>query len=400
MLDHFDVSMIHPHRTASIRLGMLVLMAAIGALFVYKYGSRISVHAALYAGIYAVLFLAAGVVVWLRSGLSGGRVSAQLRLRSKGFLIVVALIVVAAVAITILLPGSGRLGRLPAIDIWLGRLLDGTFPYGPPGNPSGFPGLYLLAAPFYLLGIPEFMAVFGLCVFAGIVALGVPQQTERMAVMMTLAALPTTWYEVLLKSELLLNMVLVIGSLIAAERLLRNPERSSPSSKKSNAGRTLLVGVLFGFVLSTRLTVAVVYGMYLVWRFRSGARQGIVVAIVAVVVFFVPLPLFILWDRATFLEWGPFAVQSLYLPTYVVVAFGATGLFCAFVARNPSELLAFVGYVLFALTAVSFGYAIAEYGFVEAVMDGYDITYFIFCIPFFVISLSSFTFVRRPDEST
>ena len=316
---------------------MLVLMAAIGALFVFKYGSRISSHAALYAGIYAVLFLAAGVGIWLLPGLSGRRVSAQPRLRSKGFLIIVASVVVAAVALTIWVPGSGRLGRLPAIEIWLGRLLEGTFPYGPPGNPSGFPGLYLLAAPFYLLGIPEFMAALGLCIFAGIVAFGVPQQIERMAVMAMLAALPTTWYEVLLKSELLLNMVLVIGSLIVAERLLGNPVRPSPSGKDRDVGRTLLVGVLFGFLLSTRLTVAVVYGMYLVWRFQRGDRRGIVVAIVAAIVFLAPLPLFILWDRTTFVEWGPFAVQSLYLPTYAAVAFGAAGLFLAFVARNPQN---------------------------------------------------------------
>ena len=362
----------------------LAMLAAIGALFVYKYAYRVTGSAGGLAAGYAVLFVGLGAVLWRRSVESGA---------SRRFVVAAGLLVAAAVVIGTLWPEGGRLARLPALEVWWERVFAGVFPYGSPIRPSGFPGLFGLVLPFYLAGLTRYLPAAGLAVFALVAAKGVERPGERVAVLATVAALPATWYEVLLQSELFFNVSLALLALIAVERLVG---RALDRGDDVGLGRVLAAGGLLGLVLSTRLIVALLFGMYFVYRFRGHYARGLGVAAVAMAGFVLTLAPLLLWDAEQFLAEGPFAVQGLYLPTGLALLLGGGALVLAARARTASDLLFRQGAVLFGLTAISLGLAIRQVGVAEAVLaSGFDLTYFVFCIPLLVLSLACFTFGTR-----
>lgn len=77
------------------------------------------------------------------------------------------LAVFGVLALAIISPESNRVARLPALEVWLDRLAAGQFPYASPIRPSGFPGLYILALPFWVTNALRLLPVLGLVVFIG-----------------------------------------------------------------------------------------------------------------------------------------------------------------------------------------------------------------------------------------
>ncbi len=370
---------------------MLGMLAVIGALFVYKYGYRVSGAASVAAAGYAVLFAGGAAWVWMRGG-----ARSALGERSGWFGAVAGLLVAAAVVMGTLWPDGGEVARLPALEVWWERVFAGEFPYGPPIRPSGLPGLFGLVLPFYLAGLTRYLPALGLAVFALVVAKGVARPAERVAVLVTAAALPTTWYEVLLQSELFLNVALALGGLLAVERLVG---KALDRGEDLGFGRVLVAGGLLGVLLSTRLVVAVIFGMYFAYRFRGHYGRGLGVAAATAAVFVLTLVPLLLWDAERFVAEGPFAVQSLYLPSALAVGLGAGALGLAARARTASELLFYQGATLFVLAAVSLVLTARRMGAAEAVLEsGFDLTYFVFSIPLLLLSLAAFSF-RSADAA-
>lgn len=368
--------------TTRVRAGAaLAMLAAVGALFVLKYAYRLTEAAPWLALGYAAAFLAgAAVLRRIRPSLAG---------RRGGVLLGGALVVV-AVAMGTLWPGGGEVARLPAIEVWWERALGGHFPYGAPVRPSGFPGLFVLSLPFYLAGLARYLPAVGLAVFGAVAAKGVPNSADRFAVLATTALLPTTWYEVLLQSELFLNVALALGALVVAERLVG---RRLDAGADVGTGRVLAAGAALGLVLSTRLVVAVPLGMYASYRFRGRYTDALPVAAAAAGTFGLTLAPLWLWDPGRFVADGPFAVQSLYLPAALSGVLGVLALALAARARSDAGLLFRIGAVLFGLAAVSLGLTIGRMGAAEAVLaSGFDLTYFVFCVPPLLLSLAPFSF--------
>ena len=366
------------------------MLAAIGALFVYKYGYRVSGAAGAAAGGYTLLFAGGAAWVWKRT-----ERRPELRGENGGFGAVAGLLVVGAVAMGALFPEGGAVARLPALEVWWERVFAGVFPYGPPIRPSGFPGLFGLVLPFYLAGLTRYLPALGLAVFALVVAKGVPRPAERVAVLVTAAALPTTWYEVLLQSELFLNVGLALAGLLVVERLVG---KGLDRGEALGFGRVLVAGGLLGVLLSTRLIVAVVFGTYFAFRFRGRYGRGLGIAAATAAAFVLTLVPLLLWDTERFVAEGPFAVQSLYLPAVLAVGLGAGALVLAARARTASELLFYQGATLFVLAAASLVLTARRMGAAETVLEsGFDLTYFVFSIPLLLLSLTSFSF--RPEDA-
>lgn len=357
-----------------------ILLAFIGGIFVYKYSARVMDYPLILGVAYSLCFL--GSVRGLSLYLSR-RVDTTLSARSKQRWITLAVIAIAcALLLAIMYPGAGRVARLPAIQVWLERLLGGTYPYGPPVAPSGFPGLYLLGLPFYALGIENVIPAVGVGLMVGVLALlGAKKDSGNRAVwvgLFVLTVLPTTFYEVLLKSDLLFVMALsMIVIMLADSRLL-----SAESGSSISVGTLLVLGLLLGLLSSTRLTIALLVGMYMVWRFRSDYKSLLTLGLIcACSALLLVLP-FALWDWATFSDYGPFAIQTMYSPQVVSITISCIGLF---VARRSSSLVGvFVcaGYTFFALVMVAFFIAIIRDGVGAAVFQSsFDITYFTFSVP-------------------
>lgn len=345
-----------------------------GALFVVKYGSRVTPHADALAFVYAVSFLAA-----LALGPPRLRLSASVVRWSA------TLIVAAALGLALFAPEANRVARLPALAVWLDRLAAGTFPYASPIRPSGFPGLYALASPFWATSTLHLLPVVGLVVFAATAL-----RTARGPVLslLGLGLLPSMWYEVAVHSELFFNAALALASLWAFERVRKR-------GGVALAGAAALAGVF----LSTRLVVGVAYAVWGAYAFRDAWGRGLAFAAIALAVWTATWVPFALWENAQFADVGPFAIQGLYLPRSVLVAGAAAALALGWLATSLPDVVARTGWLLFGLVAVSFGITAAELGFETAIYDGFDLAYFVLPTPFLLLTLGWGGRIVEPHSS-
>ncbi len=352
----------------------IVLLGIVSAIFVAKYSVRLGAHGILFGAMYFVAFVgiaisAAQVADRLRTPLSG-----RLLALATGGLAVLALIAV------LILPPASRVGRLPAIEVWLSDLLAGAFPYHAPNQPSGFPILFLLAFPAYALGNAGFLEVVAIALFGA--ALSKRDRMETRGAWLpfiVLLILPSIYYEVIVRSELFFNMTLVLALIVFTDEYL-----AGQKVDWKFVGRAFL----FGLVLSTRSIVGLVYVTYALWRFRHEPLPGVLFSLVVVLTFLLTLAPFIVWNPALFYSNGPFSIQFGYLPLWIVLLFIAAAIVAGLAVRELEEVLFASGVLLFAIVFAAFLLRVNEAGFGATLyMDRFDISYFVFCTPFLLYSL-------------
>ena len=363
-----------------------VLLATVGAAFMLKYGARwtdgAAVLASAYAVGYAALFMAlrrvdAGSFRWLQE--------------RRLFLVALFAVVLGAGIVVEVVPEASRVGRLPALEEWIRRGMAGLFPWGTATetNPSGLPFLFMLALPFYALGNLGFLEVAGVLLFGLVVLRHTRRHGDRWLQLGALLLLPPFYYELLVRSELFFNMALVPALFLLAERHLDVRRRDV---------RFVGLAVLFGLVLSTRAIVALPYAAYGAYRFRGHLRQGFLFLTLALLTFSGTLAPFIAWAPERFFTEGPFAVQGLYLHPSLAVFFALAAGMAGWRAKDRSDVLFATGTLLFFVVVVAAGPAVATWG-LPAVLaeDRFDVAYFIFCVPFLILSLESRTSALSPE---
>jgi hypothetical protein len=350
------------------------ILAFIGGIFVLKYVSRYSCYAGLlsllyFAWYFAVFFFVAGKF----------RVSEGLNTNVyRSFL---GVLIVASVAAVHYFPEASRVARLPAIKSWLNYLFSGKFPYDSPAAPSGFPFLFFLAMPFYLAGNLGYIEVLGIVILFGYILLRYPGTTLGDIWLRSLLFLflPTIYYEFLVRSELLFNMTLVIALIVFTWA------RVSPFKRDAFF---FLTAILYGLVLSTRSVVLVPYSIFLIFLFRTNIINGLVFLGVMCVPFLLTLVPFALWDMNAFLARGPFTIQAGHFPLLGSIMFFWLAAFAGLKAKDIRDVMFSSGIMLFAIVAAKFVLTIRSYDLYKAVfMDQMDIAYFIFCIPFLILSV-------------
>ncbi|MCK9425493.1 MAG: hypothetical protein M0Q21_05580 [Ignavibacteriaceae bacterium] len=347
----------------------------IGALFIFKYSSR-------YGNIFVlspILYIVGGILLL---SFINKKITSQKNGFSKGYLISI----VGAIAVVALLlafiPQSTRVGRFPAMVEWLSNFQQGIFPYGTKTNPSGFPFLFFLASPFYLLDDAGYLEVFGLFLFLVLLLKSIKTKKEYWVKMLLLLFLPTTFYELIVRSELLTNAVLVISLFFLAEQKL--------NENKKNIS-FIVLALLFGFFLSTRLIVFLWLAMFLLFFFRNNLKNGVIFFTISLSVFLLSLLPFYLWNAETFLSKGPFAVQTIYLPKWIYFVFPLLVLYIGWMIADFQELLFASGVLTFLLVSISFLMTIGHVGMGEALFNSrFDISYYIFSVPFFILALKEY----------
>ncbi|MFA6026006.1 MAG: hypothetical protein WC727_06145 [Ignavibacteriaceae bacterium] len=347
----------------------------IGALFVFKYSLR-------YGSVFILspfFYLAAGVLLLY---FVDKKIKSRKNDFSKGYL----LSIIGAIAVTALLlvfiPQSTRVGRFPAMLEWLSNFQQGIFPYGTKANPSGFPFLFFLASPFYLLGDAGYLEVFGLFLFLMLLLKSVKTKKEYWMKILLLLFLPTTFYELAVRSELLANTVLVISLFFLAEQKLNENEKNISF---------IALALLFGFFLSTRLIAFLWLAMFLLFFFRNNFKNGIIFLAISLSVFLLSLLPFYLWNAEIFLSKGPFAVQTIYLPKWIYFTLPFFVLYIGWMIADFQELLFASGVLTFLLVSISFIVAICDVGMGEAFLNSrFDISYYILSVPFFILALKEY----------
>ncbi len=347
----------------------------IGALFIFKYSSR-------YGNIFVlspIVYIVGGILLL---SFINKKITSQKNDFSKGYLISI----VGAIAVVALLlafiPQSTRVGRFPAMVEWLSNFQKEIFPYGTKTNPSGFPFLFFLASPFYLLGDAGYLVVFGLFLFLVLLLKSIKTKKEYWVKMLLLLFLPTTFYELAVRSELLTNAVLVISLFFLAEQKL--------NENKKNIS-FIVLALLFGFFLSTRLIAFLWLAMFLLFFFRNNLKNGVIFFTISLSVFLLSLLPFYLWNAETFLSKGPFAVQTIYLPKWIYFVFPLLVLYIGWMIADFQELLFASGVLTFLLVSISMTVTIGDVGISEAIFNSrFDISYYVLSVPFFILALKEY----------
>jgi hypothetical protein len=294
-----------------------------------------------------------------------------------------ALIILAAAGYTILMlllgPENTTVTRNLAINEWLGSILNGRFPYGTSANPSGFPFLFLMALPFYLAGDTGFLQIFAIILFGLVIVLkdrdsGAVKSTRLMLLIFS----PIVAYEVMVRSDLLSNMIICIAYICLLDHYL---DRRSPAGN-------LLLGLLGGFLLSTRgivLPIFVVSFMIFIRRQRLKSPLFLVSFIAGFALTILP---FLIWNADLFVNFGPFAIQSSYLPAWMLITIIFFSFLAGLLVRTVQGAFGAISVLLFGAAAVAFAISLFEYGWKGTIYgDKFDVAYFAFSLPFIILGL-------------
>ena len=98
---------------------------------------------------------------------------------------------------------------------------------------------------------------------------------------------------------------------------------------------------------------------------------------------------FILFYENHFFQMNPFIIQSSFLvPTTYIIFFILISIVLSFFVRNKNDNFFFSGISLFLSILIYSIYHLIDDGFESSFINStIDISYFIFCIPFFIIYL-------------
>ena len=189
----------------------LALYLLINGLFVYKYSTRFLPHPWLWTLCYPCGVCALFFILVRDSDL-------KLKRHANNALFIFSVILIALILVFVMQhfnPAQIRVTRFPALHDWISRLLNGQYPYTSPARPSGFPFLFLIAVPFYLLGDLGLLQIFAFLIFAYIIHYRFGSDgTNRLRGLLLLVLSPVFLYEIAVRSDLFSNMVLVIAFMI------------------------------------------------------------------------------------------------------------------------------------------------------------------------------------------
>jgi len=349
----------------------------VNGLFFYKYAVIYTGTPLIFTFFYIIITV---LIAYLIVKYTGKNI-----LQDRKILITLSYILTGTVLFFILaFPRFGDIGRLPAIEDWLNRYLTGFFPYNSPHTPSSYPVIFFLAYPFHLLGNAGVLPVFGLGIFFFLIFKQADSGRGISVKLVLLVLSVTTWFEIVTRSELLFNMMLVAGVIFICERLL-NPQKLN--------SLFYALAILTGIVLATRSVAAYMFFIYFLYRFRMNIGNLLIFGLIAVFVFASFIIPFYLWDPESFMRNGPFAVQSYLsnLPIWFMVIILIGALYAGWAVSDLQEIYFAGGILLFTAAVVSFLFRVSELGFSESLInDGYDISYFIFCIPLLLLALKDY----------
>jgi hypothetical protein len=353
----------------------LAIYELINILFVYKYTSRITSYFWATPLLYLVI-----VNLFIILLLKHHEFGFSLKMQN---LIYFSLIAIFAILLTTLMfhfdPPKIKVGRYPALYDWLTRIFNSEFPYASPIKPSGFPFLFVMVMPFFLLGDLGFFQIFSFIVFSVLVYLRHRQNSlNRFRLIFLLITAPMFLYEIVVRSDLFSNMVMVILYLAIFEILSREPNRPG----------LIILGIVGGLLLSTRGIVLLIYVAFFgyFWR-RKIIRDGLFFISMFFGFLLTVVP-FLIWDWRYFTNFGPFSIQLAHIPNWLLILSVASSIYCALTIRSLKRIYSSVSFILFGVTGVAFATMVFNCGWYKTVLgDGFDIGYFCFTLPFLLISL-------------
>ena len=352
------------------------LFIVINVLFVAKYSARVSETASLCATLLAIVFY----YVLLRLVLP------YIYIYKRVAICVCLMGFVGMIVLQYCIdPYSVQVDRWSALHFPIQNLLDGIYPYTASthlgGNASPFPVWQLLHIPFYLLGN------VGLSFFAAVTLFlwscwKVQGRDRALIVSLLLCSSVAVWYEVLVRSDLITNMLLVASIFNLFSRNL---------SQQWIERHRWWIACLVGLLASTRVIVLIPITILLLPYFvKMNWRNQLVVSLLAITVFALTFVPFAIWDWQEFYYFqnNPWRLQTsqgnlsdflLFVPLAVFLAMTHKGIAFRYCRNSALMLVAFV-----VVTFVHNMYLSENF---DLFSSAYDITYFSTALPFCMLGI-------------
>lgn len=356
----------------------MVVIGIIGLLFVYRFAVIYNFYPEILSISYLILFPVFFITL--------GRFELKIPVTKLKKIIAPVFILssLAVLGYLVFMPRIGEIGRVPAIIDWLDLYFADEFPYNSGYTPSSFPALFFMAMPFYFINFVSVFEFAGFALFLFLLYRTSTSSNELLHRSILLLATPVLIYGFVVRCELFFNVTLILFLIYLAEKYL--------DVRKINLS-FFLIAAGFGIGLSTRSVVAVIYAVYLLYKFRNHLLNMILFGVVMAIVFLAFLVPFIMWDYNDFMNNGPFAIQSYLsnLPFVVSLVFVISAALAGWMVTNTEEVFFTSGMILFLMIMISYVSKIFEFGFDIAFFgDKIDLSYLAFVIPLMVLSVKDY----------
>ncbi len=304
------------------------------------------------------------------------------KIHQKALAIIAVTVVGLAFVYVLTVHRIGEINRLTAIQDWWRLFEKGIFPYNSKLTPSSFPGLFLIAYPFYKLNLLGLLEPLGIGIFLFLLFQFNRGKEEKIYGLFLFLSAPIIYYSLVVRCELFFNTSLFLLDFYLMLKFVK-PEKVDFNF--------ILFSALSGFLLSTRSVFVIPLIIFSLYYLRNNLKNLFLFGAVAGAVFLLLLFPFYLWDKAAFLQNGPFAIQSKLsaLPFWIVFLFIVASLYAGWAVKNIKEVFLVSGLFLLFLPLLSYLLKIFDFGFKTAFFnDKIDLSYLAFAFPFLILSLS------------
>lgn len=193
--------------------------------------------------------------------------------------------------------------------------------------------------------------------------------------MLLLSLSPFYIWELLGRSNIFVNAVLVLASLIYFFK------------KELDLKRLIITGIMVGLLMSSRNVFVIPYSIAFLFALRSRwirFKQFAALGLIAIVVFCFTFSPFLVGHFHSFMEMNPFLVQSTFLiPFEYTLGFVSMAMMFGFLCKTKTDVYFYSGICLFISILIYFLYHIIQVGFYKTYFESIgDVSYFILSIPF------------------
>lgn len=361
----------------------LSAVIVINLLFSIKYGLRFN------ASPVFILFIIAGnlipiVLYFISTHTKSHVISKVFQSTIITWGIPIAIIVLSAILFLTVNESALRVDRHEMIRLFWDNIFSGNCPYCPRSAdtniPGPFPFYFYAALPFYLIGELGYFSLLGIGLFAGAILYDRSLSVKsKNLILLVLVLSPAVWWEMVCRSTVFLNSAAILAGMAVFDK------------KYSGRGaQSMLFGVLFGLLLSTRSIAFLLVAQVVLYklRFRIFSRDGLMLTVAAVIVFigtFLPV---IALCKGGFMQYNPFIVQSSLAPPVFYFFIALFSLWLAVRCRNFSSLSMVSGGTCLLIVAGYFVTTSLQGGLTKAFFgSGMDISYAVLSLPFLLYGL-------------
>lgn len=273
---------------------------------------------------------------------------------------------------------SLNVDRWEMIEIFWDSASNGIYPYGvhsPSGNyPGPMPFYFILCYPFYCLGEIGFTAIIGIFIWIFYI-----QKKKKNAIDLTILLLFSSlamYWEIFSRSTVFFNSCLFFIWFTTLYNL-----------DKKSTFLFYLSAVIGGLLFSTRNIFAIPLLIYGIYMLRNGMNfiKLLKWGVCFIVVFILTFMPFVILDWEQFFVMNPFIIQSSFLlPFRFVLIFLGASIIISFMCKNFKDVIFYSGIFLFILITGYVIYSLNRNGIESFFVAGADISYYIFCFPFFL----------------